>query len=69
MEILLILLKGYIFLICAILFNYLLGIFKIKNWYYLLYNFKNPRLNSLDVIFLFVIYPLFLGVLVIALSF
>jgi len=61
--------KGYIFLAGAIVFNYWLGIFKIKNWYYLLNNFKNPKLNYKDIILLFIIYPLFLGLMVIILNF
>ena len=50
-----ILIKGYILLAGAIVFNYWLGIFKIRNWYYLLNNFKNPRLRTIDFIFLFLI--------------
>jgi len=64
MDFILFLCKGYLFLLAVIIFNYLLGIFKIKNWYYFLYNFKNPRLNIVDYLFLFLIYPLFLGILV-----
>ncbi len=64
-----ILLKGYILLLGAIVFNYWLGIFKIKNWYYLLNNFKNPKLKIVDYLFLFLIYPLFLGILIFILNF
>ena len=63
------LIKGYIFLASAVIFNYWLGIFKIKNWYLLLNNFKNPQLKLKDIISLFVIYPLFLGYLIIILNF
>lgn len=69
MNILLILFKGYVFLGSAILFNYLLGVFKIKNWYYLLNNFRNPKLRLLDILFLFFIYPIFLGIVITILSF
>ncbi len=61
--------KGYIFLAAAIVFNYWLGLFKIKNWYYLLNNFNNPKLNYKDILFLFIIYPLYLGLVVIILNF
>lgn len=64
-----ILIKGYLFLIFAVIFNYLMGIFKIKNWYYLLSNLKNPHLKILDKIFLFILYPLYLGILIFILSF
>jgi hypothetical protein len=64
-----ILLKGYILLLGAIVFNYWLGIFKIKNWYYLLNNFKNPKLKIVDYLFLFIIYPSFLGFLIFILNF
>jgi hypothetical protein len=63
------LIKGYIFLASAVIFNYWLGIFKIKNWYYLLTNFKNPKLKYIDILFLFIVYPLFLGLMVFILNF
>jgi hypothetical protein len=69
MLILEILLKGYLFLFSAIIFNIFMGIFKIKSWYYLLNNFKNPHLKTLDIIFLFILYPIFLGAVVILLDF
>jgi hypothetical protein len=69
MLILEILIKGYIFLFSVVIFNYVLRIFKIKNWYFLLNNFKNPQLKLKDIISLFVIYPLFLGYLIIILNF
>jgi hypothetical protein len=64
-----ILLKGYFILFSAIFFNWLMGIFKIQTWYSFLLNFKNPKLKPQDVIFLFLIYPLFLGFLAFIVSF
>jgi len=63
-----ILFKGYIILIIAILFNYLMKRWGIKTWYSFLNSFKNPNLKKIDYIFLFLIYPLLLGYLVIILN-
>jgi hypothetical protein len=63
------LLKGYLILILAIAFNFMTGIFKIKNWYYYLNNINNPKLKVIDTIFLFIIYPMYLGLVVFIVNF
>lgn len=49
---------GYAVLVSAIAINVLASVLDLKTWYGL---FEDPSIGALDAIFLFLIYPLLLG--------